>query len=169
MVHAAFDLIPFRETPYNLQFIFAGKMFQWQVEQSFVAGITNMQIKTSTGTQIIHFVNRTIQTASTSLYFTFSELGIKANGTTFGVIANVNRDSTHSQTASILVNPTTSTGGATAPIILESVRFIADTEYNQISPELILKSNSNYLIAVNNTGLAASDANFSFVWYESNN
>jgi hypothetical protein len=169
MPHASFDLIPFRETPYNLQFIFAGKMFQWQVDQTFPTSFTNMQIKTSTGTQIIHFISRTIQTASTGLYFTFSELGIKANGTTFGVIANVNRDSTHSQTASIMVNPTTSTGGATAPVILESVRLVADTEYNQISPELILKSNSNYLMRVNNTGVAASDANFSFVWYESNN
>jgi hypothetical protein len=144
-------------------------MFQWQVDRSFSIGITNMQIKTSTGTQIVHFIRRAIQTASTGLVFTFNELGIKANGTTFGVIANVNRDSTHSQTASLHVNPTTSTGGVTTPVILESVKLVANTEFDQISPEIILKSNSNYLMTVNNIGLAASDANFNFVWYESNN
>jgi len=161
------SLTPFRDTPYTAQFVFAGAMFKWQYQQSFPNGNTNFQLKTSTG-KIVHLIARNLQTASTGLSFIFNENGIKADGILATGITNVNRINDTAVTAAINTAPTTSTGGATAPINLETIKLVANTASVQLAPEIILKTNTSYLMTIANSG-GATPADFTFVWYESSN
>jgi hypothetical protein len=159
-----FELTPFRDTPYDLQFAFAGKMFQWQYNSGFITGITNLQIKTSTG-EITHIVARSILTSSTGMNVKLVENPvISSTGTVNQLAYNVDRRSgTTSKT--VIASNVTSTGGT----VIESNNLVSGTIWEQISPEIILQTDSYYNIRITNTGSTNIPIDFNFVWYESGN
>lgn len=163
----AMNLTTFRDTLYDIQFIFAGKMFKWQYQQSIPNGITNFQIKTSTN-QIVHMIGRSLQTASTGLSFIFNEDGVKTDGVLATGISNVNRTVSFSPVTVINTAPTSSTGGPTAPTRLFTTKLIANTANVQLAPEIILKLDTSYLMTISNSG-GAAPLGMTFIWYESNN
>lgn len=154
----------FRETPYNLQFTFAGKMFQWQYNSGFITGITNLQIKTSTA-QITHIIARTIRTSSTGINIKFVENPVFVTTGTTG-LKTYNVDRLNPLTAKTIFAKNVSSSSGTA---FENTTLISGNTWQQLAPELILKSGSNYNLRITNSGSTAKTVDFYFVWYESNN
>jgi hypothetical protein len=159
------DLVPFRETPYNLQFVFAGKMFEWSYNSSFAAGNTDWQLKTPQN-ETLHLTNRTMLTSSTSLEFQLWESPlVTVQGNSALSIFNVSRVSTSTSGTKIYTNPTF--GGLGTNI--EDIFLISGDAYTQKTPEVILKSDTDYLLRILNTGAGNQTLNFQFVWYEPSN
>lgn len=160
-----FGINSFRDTTYDLQFAFAGKMFQWQYSSAFAAGKTNLHFKTSTGT-IVHIVERTLRTSSTAINFKFVESAIiVTSGTTVLPSFNSNRSIALTAQTKVYKNVPAATSGTA----FENVNLISGNTWQQLAPELILKSGNNYNLRITNTGSTAKNVDFYFVWYESNN
>jgi len=159
-----FSLTSFRHTPYNLQFAFAGKMYEWQYSSTFVPGNTNYQLKTPP-TQIIHFINRTLLTSSTALVFQFiQDSVISVQGTSALAFFNVNRNVNSTSAFKIYTNPS-----ATSGTIIDDVLLVSGSPFVQESPEIILKSDTDYIMKITNSGAVDAVIDFGFVWYESDN
>ena len=159
-----FELNQFRETPYDLQFVFVGKMYQWQYNTTFGSGVTNYQIHTSSNV-LTHLTNRTIRTASTSINIQFIEVPVfVSTGTTLLPAYDVNRISATTPTLAIYSNPS-----ATSGTVIENIDLIAGEKWNQVATEFILNQGADYLIRVSNTALTAQSVDFNYVWYESSN
>jgi hypothetical protein len=160
-----FNLSSFRNTPYSNQFVFAGKMFQWQYNSGFINGKTNIHIKTSTS-QITHIISRTLRTASTGINFKFVENAvIVTSGTTVLPSYNVSRILSNVSKNIIYKNVPAATSG----LAFENITLVSGNTWQQITPELILKSGTNYNLRITNSGTSTKAVDFYFVWYESNN
>jgi hypothetical protein len=159
------ELLPFRETPYNLQFIFAGKMFAWEYRAAFAPGTTNFQFKTQ-ASQDVHFITRSITTGSTAINVQLIENPALTDGTTLLSVYNVNRAAGTTATMAIYSNPAAIVGGST----LENIQLVQSVTLTQPSPELILKRSEDYILRVVNSGAApAPYVDLKYVWYESSN
>lgn len=159
-----FSLNQFRETPYNLQFTFAGKMYQWQYSSGFITGITNLQIRTSTD-QIVHLIARQMRTASTGINVKFVENPtIVSTGTISLPSFNTDRRSA-STSVTVFASNVTSTSGD----VLENINLVSANTWQQLSPELVLNSGIDYNVRITNTSSTDQSVNFNFVWYESDN
>jgi hypothetical protein len=159
-----FKLNPFRETPYNLQFVFVGKMYQWQYNTGFVNGVSNIQIRTSTD-QIMHLIARNIRTASTGMMIKLIESPtITSTGTIDLSVHSVNRVDPVPATA-IFASSVSATVGST----IENINLVSGITWEQSTPELVLKLGTDYNIRITNSGTSVTPVDFNFVWYESNN
>jgi len=153
-----------RETPYNLQFVFVGEMYQWQFNSAFAAGITNYQIHTSTD-KFVHLIGHSYRTASTAVTVRFIELPVfVSTGTSLLPAYDVNRLTATTPTMGIYSNPS-----ATSGTIIEDIKLISGNTWSQVTPEFILERGSDYLIQISNAGSTAKKVDFSFAWYESGN
>jgi hypothetical protein len=159
------DLIPFRETPYNLQFVFAGAMHEWSYNSTFGAGTRDWELRTPPS-KTVHFTNRIILTSSTTMAFQLWENATMATqGSSALKMFNVNRVSSSTTKMKIFRN-STFTGTGTN---IEDIQLVAGDAYVQKAPEIILKSDTIYLMRTINTGAVSSVVNFQFVWYEPSN
>ena len=159
-----FNLNPFRDTPYALQFVFVGKMYQWQYNSGFITGITNIQIKASTD-QIPHIIARTMRTASTGITVKLIEAPtFTSTGNVVVSSFSVNREIPTAPKLIFAANSSANSGST-----IENVNLVSGNTWEQIAPEIILKSGENYNIRVINTGSTALKVDFNFVYYESNN
>lgn len=159
-----FSLNSFRNTPYDRQFAFAGSMYEWNYNSTFIPGKTNYQIKTPP-IKIIHFIERNILTSSTALTFRFIENSIiSVQGTSVLSGFNVNRTVNSTSQLKIFTNPSATSGS-----IIENILLVSGSPFCQQSPEVILASDTDYIMELNNSGAVNATVNLAFVWYESNN
>ena len=158
------SLVPFRETPYELQFLFVDKMFKWQ-QKVLLPDLNPVDfLITSPGDQMIHFIRREIivnSGASDSLVGFYS--GPNATLNTASDIFNVNRGSTNVATLSIGTSNTIAPG-----TLIESIFLGFGRTVRQKSEELILKKNTEYLLRFITTSPPV-EINVIYVWYESGN
>jgi hypothetical protein len=154
-----------RQTPYWLQFMFAGKMYSTTYTMTVPPnGDAFIQIKTA-GTQIVHLIDRIYQTESNDITMDFIEGPTLTDGTTPINITRLQRQIAIPAEVQLFSDPTAITGGTT----LGEVKLVDGIEWKSKEFEMILEKNENYLIkATNSLGSAVEVAIF-LVWYESGN
>jgi len=155
----------FRETPYNLQFIFVGKYFKFQ-QKLTVAPVTRVNIEIKTGaTQIVHFLERNVRIiSSVSTVSVGYELYENSTTTTVASypIFNVDRTSSNVSTVSIATCTFTAIGNNLEAYV------IRNGQAHQRSKELILKPSTTYMISFV-TAASTAQIDINYIWYESDN
>jgi hypothetical protein len=160
------SLVPFRDTPYSLQFAFAGVMFSVSSAVLLGSGIYNHCFVTQG--KSVHIIARSYQTNSTNLTVDWIENGVDIAGSSgpSQFLYNVNRvlsDTTN--TASLFSSPTTS---ASSGVSIETIGLVPADKWVQTAPEFILENNKMYLIQANNHNSTGYFV-INLTWYESGN
>lgn len=154
-----------RNTPYWLQFMFAGKMFSYTKPIVATANSTTyMQFKTGS-TQIIHLIDRIFQTQSNDITVEFLENPTLTDGTPADPPSNLQRQSVNTSDITVYNNPVGVSGGN----IIGKVKLVNGIEWKSKEFEMVLKKNTNYVIKVTNTLGSNVDVAMYLVWYESSN
>jgi hypothetical protein len=147
-----------------MQFLDADQEFKSMATVTLGAGSTsNLCIKTRS--KLIHLLHSQFYTGSTSINVQFIES--ISGGDAFASITplNLNRSSVTTSDLKIITNSTI--GGS--PLVLLDYPLIKNRNLDQLSPEFIMKSDSNYTFRFVNNSTAITGVDFYFVWYESFN
>jgi hypothetical protein len=160
------ELIPFRETPYNLQFLFGGLLFRTVAAIDVLAGVTRNFRVTKTTARHIHLISRYFQVNGVGMALNFYEGStFNAGGTTGISRTNCNRTSTKTSIVTIVTDAVINTTGT----LLESVTLIPSLKWNQQSHELILKNGTDYLFTLTNSSGVGLRVTMNWIWYEASN
>lgn len=155
----------FRETGYNDQFLFAGKLFKITTQLSLPAA-TEKDIKITTGlNQMVHFVAREISVDVSGGVAHFVENPTITSTSNSYTGFNANRGSL--TTPTLAVNNCTHTLGTGTD--LELIVLTAGDSSELEADELILKANTNYVHRLVAPGGSPMNVNLMYIWYESNN
>lgn len=163
-----FKLTPFRETPYNLQFTFVGKMWEMQYDSLFT-GQRLLRFRTG-ATQIVHFTAKDFTASSSYMVVTLHEASTCYSTTgSLQVPTNVDRRSSNVSTIYSMDLDGGVIASSSSGTIIERLALIKQETCIQRFPELILKSDTEYAFRFTSGVGAAANINANFAWYESDN
>jgi hypothetical protein len=156
---SSFSLNVVRNTPYLLQFLFAGELFKFQQDlNSGATGTFSINFKTG-ATKIIHIVQKKITTSVTNVAnLTFRENSGASPGTSYP---------TFNQNRILGDNPTLTaftSGALGGGLTLETESIDTNNPGTLITPEFILKKNVVY--SFNIVSVPFTPFNFELLWYE---
>lgn len=166
------DKIISRETPYWLQFLYAGQMFTASHLYSAVAAGGTVYVESIIGSELIHLLARNVTVdgggpVTLSLY----EAPTITDGTLQFTKMNCDRRSAKTGTFILYYNPTAVSGGT-----LLFTDYIATgggpkgTGGTTVGiNEVVFKPNTKYVLAITNTGTQTSNVQINYLWYESSN
>lgn len=159
----------FRNTPYWLNFLFAGQVFNAELNSS----VTNGAIKyfeIITDSSFLHHIIKfeAISTATSDLLIEIVEAPTVTDGTTPIVPINMDRRKTKAARTIYYSNPTAISGGLIiSTSYLGSSKEMATNSYEYT--ELLLKKATKYVVKVTNLGTATTNFYLKFIFYESSN
>jgi len=165
----------FRDTPYWLNFVFAGQTFNMSHIYSSVAAGASVYFQATTEGRLAHIVRlaASVQGGGPVVGYLIESPSFTAGSAPPTVVANMDRRSSKAPTMACYVNPTGVTGGTTIELTLIATGGgVLETGAGSVAIEAlewVLRPETSYVIRLHNQGTAASTINLSMVWYESSN
>lgn len=160
-----------RETPYWLQFLYAGQMYIASHLYSVASGAT-VYVESITNAKLVHLLSRTLTVDSggpvaLSLY----EAPTVTNGTSQFTIMNCDRRSAKTPTFVLYYNPTAVSGGTLlfTDYIATGGGAKGTGSTTAGINEVVFKPNTKYVLALTNSGSQTSAVQVNYLWYESSN
>jgi hypothetical protein len=165
----------FRDTPYWLNFVFAGQTFNMSHIYSSVAAGASVYCQASTDSRLAHLVRlgASVQGGGPVVGYLIEAPAFTAGTTPPTVYANMDRRSAKTPTMVMYTNPTGVSGGVTIDMtLIPTGGGVLETGAGSIAIEAlewVFRPATTYIIRLHNQGTSASTINLNMVWYESSN
>lgn len=160
-----------RETPYWLQFLYAGEMFTASRLYS-VAAASTAYVQSITHAKLIHLLARTLSVdGGGPITLALYEAPTVTDGTLQFTKMNCDRRSAKVSTFDLFYNPTAVSGGTL--LFTDYVATGGGPKSTGSTTaginEVVFKPNTKYVLALTNTGTQTSAIQINYLWYESSN